>query len=267
MPLSANRILISDVPVRPDQAGWRSQPLRPQLQSKTGVWTRILEKRTGPTAFAVAFYRASAFGTITRTTEFRRSRPVTTDGAYIEIWIFPRGPERNRRQLRSEKTSQNFTRPSVSRQSIVLSVCWELCAAMSPPTARTQQGNAASQTPGPPQYAKVFVQRDYSNGTAVKFMTNFPQGLENKVSLFFFFFFIRIAFFAPLAGDWERLSFLFCRTQIERSVFEYTVNQLNTYFAEAEKASCKTYCEGCFACFTVYTMFFCADTHYEKVNM
>lgn len=52
----------------------------------------------------------------------------------------------------------------------------------------------------------------------------------------------------------------------DRSVFEYTINQLNTYFAEAEKASCKTYCEGCFACFTVYTMFLCADTHYEKVN-
>ncbi|KAF0759350.1 golgin subfamily A member 7 [Aphis gossypii] len=101
---------------------------------------------------------------------------------------------------------------------------------MSPPTIRSSQGNTASQAQGP-QYAKVFVQRDYSDGTTVKFMTSFPQGLENK---------------------------------IERSVFEYTINQLNTYFAEAEKASCKTYCEGCFACFTVYTMFLCADTHYEK---
>lgn len=132
-------------------------------------------------------------------------------------------------------------------------------AAMSPPTARTQQGNAASQTPGPPQYAKVFVQRDYSDGTAVKFMTNFPQGLENKV---------RSSLFSSFYPSRQMADFHSCfvRTQIERSVFEYTVNQLNTYFAEAEKASCKTYCEGCFACFTVYTMFLCADTHYEKVN-
>lgn len=50
------------------------------------------------------------------------------------------------------------------------------------PTIRSSQGNTASQTQGP-QYAKVFVQRDYSDGTAVKFMTNFPQGLENKVEI------------------------------------------------------------------------------------
>lgn len=52
---------------------------------------------------------------------------------------------------------------------------------MSPPTIRSTPGNTASQTQGP-QYAKVFVQRDYSDGTAVKFLTNFPQELENKVS-------------------------------------------------------------------------------------
>lgn len=51
---------------------------------------------------------------------------------------------------------------------------------MSPPTVRATQGNTVSQNQGP-QYAKVFIQRDYSDGTAVKFMTNFPQGLENKV--------------------------------------------------------------------------------------
>lgn len=51
---------------------------------------------------------------------------------------------------------------------------------MSPPTIRPSQGNTTNQTQGP-QYAKVFVQRDYSEGTAVKFMTNFPHGLEDKV--------------------------------------------------------------------------------------
>lgn len=55
---------------------------------------------------------------------------------------------------------------------------------MSPPTIRSMQGNTASQAQGP-QYAKVFVQRDYSDGTAVKFLTNFPQGLENKVRVLF----------------------------------------------------------------------------------
>lgn len=57
---------------------------------------------------------------------------------------------------------------------------------MSPPTIRTSQGNAASQTQGP-QYAKVFIQRDYSDGTSVKFLTNFPPELENKVSILFYF--------------------------------------------------------------------------------
>jgi len=34
----------------------------------------------------------------------------------------------------------------------------------------------------PPAYCtKIFVQRDYSDGTAVKFQTKFPQELEGKV--------------------------------------------------------------------------------------
>lgn len=55
--------------------------------------------------------------------------------------------------------------------------------------------------------------------------------------------------------------------QIERSAFEYTINQLNTYFEEAESASCKTYCQGCCACLTAYLMFICVESHYEKVNV
>lgn len=58
---------------------------------------------------------------------------------------------------------------------------------MSPPTIRSSQGNTPSQTQGP-QYAKVFIQRDYSDGTAVKFMTSFPQGLENKVRTHLLFY-------------------------------------------------------------------------------
>lgn len=37
----------------------------------------------------------------------------------------------------------------------------------------------------PPQYLKVFIQRDYSEGTLVRFQTRFPQELEGRVSLRF----------------------------------------------------------------------------------
>lgn len=33
-----------------------------------------------------------------------------------------------------------------------------------------------------PQCLKVFIQRDYSEGTLVKFQTRFPQELEGRVS-------------------------------------------------------------------------------------
>uniref|UniRef100_A0A6M2DIV2 Ras modification protein ERF4 n=1 Tax=Xenopsylla cheopis TaxID=163159 RepID=A0A6M2DIV2_XENCH len=78
---------------------------------------------------------------------------------------------------------------------------------------------------------KIFVQRDYSDGTSVKFQTRFPPELENR---------------------------------IDRQDFEHTINQLNLYFAEAEKAACSTYCEGCLACLTAYLIYICTETHYEK---
>lgn len=34
----------------------------------------------------------------------------------------------------------------------------------------------------PPQCLKVFIQRDYSDGTVVKFQTRFPPELEGRVS-------------------------------------------------------------------------------------
>lgn len=81
------------------------------------------------------------------------------------------------------------------------------------------------------QCLKVFVQRDYNEGTLVKFQTRFPAELEDR---------------------------------IERQAFEYTVNQLNAIYAEAEKASCSTYCKGCLACLTAYLIYLCTETHYEK---
>lgn len=70
------------------------------------------------------------------------------------------------------------------------------------------QGNHAALTPledmsagrgqaggGPPQNCqKVFIQRDYSDGTMVKFQTRFPTELENRVSIFTFLinFFLKL---------------------------------------------------------------------------
>ncbi|XP_071567976.1 golgin subfamily A member 7 isoform X2 [Temnothorax nylanderi] len=117
------------------------------------------------------------------------------------------------------------------------------------PTSKTKLkmplGNHAALTPledmsagrgqaggGPPQHCqKVFIQRDYSEGTMVKFQTRFPTELENR---------------------------------LDRQLFEYTINQLNNYFVEAERASCSTYCESCLYCLTGYLISICTETHYEK---
>lgn len=34
-----------------------------------------------------------------------------------------------------------------------------------------------------PTYMKVFIQRDYSDGTSVKFQTRFPPELEGRVNI------------------------------------------------------------------------------------
>ena len=62
------------------------------------------------------------------------------------------------------------------------------------------------------------------------------------------------------------LMFTVSQLQIERQAFECTVNQLNAIYAEAEKAGCSTYCEGCMACLTAYLIYICTETHYEKVG-
>uniref|UniRef100_A0A667ZGM6 Golgin A7 family, member Ba n=1 Tax=Myripristis murdjan TaxID=586833 RepID=A0A667ZGM6_9TELE len=79
---------------------------------------------------------------------------------------------------------------------------------------------------------KVFIQRDYSEGTTCKFQTKFPSELESR---------------------------------IERTLFEDTVKTLNNYYAEAEKIGGQSYLEGCLACATAYLIFLCMETRYEKV--
>ncbi|XP_037115207.1 golgin subfamily A member 7-like [Syngnathus acus] len=80
--------------------------------------------------------------------------------------------------------------------------------------------------------AKVFIQRDYTNGTVCQFQTKFPSELE---------------------------------TRMDKQQFEETVRTLNNLYAEAEKLGSHSYIEGCLACLTAYTVFLCMETHYEKV--
>lgn len=78
---------------------------------------------------------------------------------------------------------------------------------------------------------KVFVQRDFSEGTSVKFLTKFPTDLSGK---------------------------------LEPEIFTRTITQLNTMYGEAETLGGRNYCESCLACLTAYTSYICFDTHYEK---
>uniref|UniRef100_A0A3B3R3D7 Golgin subfamily A member 7 n=1 Tax=Paramormyrops kingsleyae TaxID=1676925 RepID=A0A3B3R3D7_9TELE len=80
--------------------------------------------------------------------------------------------------------------------------------------------------------AKVFIQRDYTNGTMCQFQTKFPSELESR---------------------------------IDKQQFEETLRMLNNLYAEAEKLGGQSYVEGCLACLTAYTIFLCMETHYEKV--
>uniref|UniRef100_A0A674IL50 Golgin A7 family member B n=1 Tax=Terrapene triunguis TaxID=2587831 RepID=A0A674IL50_9SAUR len=80
---------------------------------------------------------------------------------------------------------------------------------------------------------KVFVQRDYSDGTLCQFQTKFPLELDSR---------------------------------LERQLFEETVKTLNGFYAEAEKIGGSSYLEGCLACATAYFIFLCMETHYEKVG-
>ncbi|KAF5291675.1 hypothetical protein FQA39_LY14312 [Lamprigera yunnana] len=96
----------------------------------------------------------------------------------------------------------------------------------------TDHSNSETEQMAPQHCLKVFIQRDYSEGTIVKFQTRFPTELEGR---------------------------------IERQAFEHTITKLNEYFAVAEKATCSTYCEGCLACLTAYLIYICKETHYEKL--
>lgn len=58
---------------------------------------------------------------------------------------------------------------------------------------------------------KIFIQRDYSEGTAVKFQSKFPPELEGYI-------------------EWQH--------------FDYLISTLNCYYDKAEAANSSTFCEG-----------------------
>ncbi|XP_035675021.1 golgin subfamily A member 7-like [Branchiostoma floridae] len=92
--------------------------------------------------------------------------------------------------------------------------------------------DVARTPPAAPNIQKVFIQRDFSEGTGCKFQSKFPPELEGR---------------------------------IERTAFEATITRINELFGEAERVGGATYCEGCMGCLTAYLIYLCIDTHYEKV--
>lgn len=79
--------------------------------------------------------------------------------------------------------------------------------------------------------AKVFIQRDYSEGVGVKFETKLPTELQGKIS---------------------------------SSEFTDVIERINAIYEDAERLSARTYLENCLACLTAYLVLICMPTNYEK---
>ena len=80
------------------------------------------------------------------------------------------------------------------------------------------------------QAKKIFIQRDYSAGTMIKFQTKFPAELEGL---------------------------------IERQHFDHLVNTLNKMYHQAE-TSWYSYFESCLACLSAYLLYICIETHFSR---
>jgi len=80
-------------------------------------------------------------------------------------------------------------------------------------------------------FVKVFVQRDFSEGTAVQFQNKFPLELEGKIS---------------------------------RALFEQTIQNVNVIFLRAEKPNTAAIIQGLGACLTGFLIYLCFDTRYER---
>ena len=79
--------------------------------------------------------------------------------------------------------------------------------------------------------AKVFIQRDYSEGVGVKFDTKLPIELQGK---------------------------------LDPSEFEQIINRINEIYQNAERLTARTVLENCLSCMTAYLLLICMPTQYEK---
>ncbi|CAI2737877.1 unnamed protein product, partial [Dicrocoelium dendriticum] len=100
-----------------------------------------------------------------------------------------------------------------------------------------------------PPCDRVFIQRDFSEGTAVRFQTSpMPHQLRGRVSSATIYF--------------KSLDF---RLQLNPSVYADAIGQLNKLFHEAESISPAVCLENVLGCLTAYLSFLCIRTHYEKI--
>lgn len=82
-----------------------------------------------------------------------------------------------------------------------------------------------------PRYKKIFIQRDYSQGTAVRFQTTFPPELTGY---------------------------------IDQESFSYLINNINTMYAQGESMSTRVFCESFCACISAYFLYLCIEPYYDK---
>jgi len=82
-----------------------------------------------------------------------------------------------------------------------------------------------------PAHRKVFVSRDYSHGSGVRFQKKLPDGLFGL---------------------------------IEESVFQELIADINARFEEAEALSAANVCQSIAACLTAYLAYLCVPSSYEK---
>ena len=82
-----------------------------------------------------------------------------------------------------------------------------------------------------PRYKKIFIQRDYSQGTAVRFQTTFPPELTGY---------------------------------IDQETFSYLINNINTMYAQGESMSTRVFCESFCACISAYFLYLCIEPYYDK---
>jgi hypothetical protein len=95
----------------------------------------------------------------------------------------------------------------------------------------TTAAAAVANDAAAPKYKKVFIQRDYSQGTAVRFQTGFPSELEGYM---------------------------------DPESFNYLINNINTMYGQGEAMSGRAFCESCCACLSAYFLYMCVESYYDK---